>query len=138
MAELTLPDDLAVTYIGALITIARTDGDIGFEESRALNVIAARRSKVPVDEEVLFFGAVTPEALRAALGGGGPHRSGIDGREVGLALIHDAMELAATDGELNGAEATMILRFARALGCSNDDIRAQTNELDEWLDRIAH
>jgi uncharacterized tellurite resistance protein B-like protein len=131
MAEaLTFSDDLAAKYIGALIAIARTDGDIGFDESAKLREIAARRTPVPVDDELLFFGAVTPDGLRAAA-------AGRVARDVGCALVGDAIELSTADGDLNGAEATAIVRFARALGCSDDDIRTQTPELDEWLPRLA-
>jgi len=39
----------------------------------------------------------------------------------------------ACDGELNSKEAESILRFARALGATSADIRAETDALDEWL-----
>jgi tellurite resistance protein len=138
MSDVFLSDDLAAQYLGALIAIARTDGEITPEESTRLHAIAARRSRVPVDDELLFFSQVTPEAIAAAAASGGEHRGGVAAREVGIALLLDAIELATSDGDLNGREATAILRYVRALGCTDDVVRAHTPLLEEWLTHLVH
>lgn len=135
---LFLNDELAAQYLGALIAIARTDGEISPEETTHLHAIAASRCKVPVDDELLFFSKVTPEALAAAIPGGAEHRAGAAGRDLGCALLADAIELATSDGDLNGREATAILRYIRALGCTDDVVRAQTPLLEEWLTHLVH
>jgi tellurite resistance protein len=133
-----LDDDLGQLYAQALLTVARVDGEIGPEEGARLRDLVATRTDVPIDYEASFFHKVTSDELAAAVekASQGAYRTpatAITGREIGRAFVHDAISLATADGELNGPEAQTILRYARALGCSATDIRAETNELDEFL-----
>ncbi len=141
MADLLKLDDaIATLYVEALAAIARADQEIGTDEAARLAIVVARRSAVPVDAEDMFFARTTPEALAQALrgAGGDAYRTsaGSGARAVGLALIEDAVEVATVDGDLNAAEAHMILHYARALGVSAADVHAITHQLDEWLGEL--
>jgi len=104
-----------------------------------LSQVIAARSRQPIDPEVLFFAAVTPEQLAAAVMGRNSYRdAGSSGaREIARALVSDALEVALVDGDLNAQEGRTILRYARALGLNSVDVQQITAELDEWLDELA-
>ncbi len=118
-------------YAQALLTIARVDREVSPEESSRVRELVASRSPVQVDFEASFFEKMTPEGLAKVVREDGK----VDGRELGKQLIADGVTLATTDGDLNSVEAHSILRFARALGCNDIEIRGVTNELDEFLNR---
>jgi tellurite resistance protein len=133
MGEKTrLPDDVAMLYAGALHAIARADGEITLDEGARLLSLMAARSSVEIDPEMLFFDQTTPESLGAALRAKPTER-----KAVGTALVEDAVALATCDGDLNGKEGRAILRFARALGCTAEEVHASTDQLDEWLSDLA-
>ena len=121
-------DELGQAYAQALLAIARSDREINPEEANRVREVVAKRSAVAVDFEASFFGKLTPEALAEAA-----TKANANGREVGKWLVADAMALAATDHDVKSREAQTILRFARALGCTDEDIGAVTQELNEWL-----
>jgi tellurite resistance protein len=123
-----LNEQLGQAYAQALLAIARVDREVTPEESSRVRELVAKRTPVEVDVEASFFEKMTPEKLAAAA-----REAKADGRELGKMLVGDAVALATTDGDLNSVEAQAILRFARALGCSDPDVRSQTNELDDYL-----
>jgi tellurite resistance protein len=126
-----LNDEIGQLYAGALIAIARVDGEIGPEESAHLRDLVGKRTSVAIDYEASFFHKTRPEELAAAAKTGS-----VSGRELGKALAGDAVALAIADGDLNGKEAQEIIRFLRALGCTGSDVVAVTRELDEWLGEL--
>ena len=123
-------DELGQAYAQALLAIARSDREINPEEANRVRELVRVRSAsaVAVDFEASFFGKLTPEALAEAA-----TKANANGREVGKWLVADAMALAAADHDVKSREAQTILRFARALGCTDEDIGAVTQELNEWL-----
>jgi tellurite resistance protein len=123
-----LDDNLAQLYAQALIAVARVDGEIGADEGARLRTLVAAHTSVEIDYEQSFFHKMTADELAAAV-----RAANLDPREVGRALVSDAAALSLADGDLNGGEAQAILRYAHALGCTNDDIRSATNMLDAWL-----
>jgi uncharacterized tellurite resistance protein B-like protein len=134
--SLQLGDEVATMYAGALHSIARADGEITVEEGARLQALVAARSSVTIDAEMLFFDQTTPEAFAFKLRGD-PYRGGVDPRVLGCALVEDAVALATSDGDLNAKEARAILRYARALGCTAEDVHARTDQLDEWLSDLS-
>jgi tellurite resistance protein len=129
MQEIPGFDAVAQLFAGALEAVARVDGEITPEESARMRDLVARRTSADIDYEAMFFEKITPEKLAAGAGS-------VDRRALGRALVADAVVLATADGDLNGAEAQAILRYARALGCTRDDVAAETRELDEWLSML--
>jgi tellurite resistance protein len=123
-----LNDELGNLFAQALSVIARVDGEINPEEASRLRELVAKRTPVAIDDEGSFFHQLTADELAAAV-----HRAKVPPRELGRAFVSDAVALATADGDLNSHEAQAILRFARALGCTAEDVTAETDELDEWL-----
>jgi tellurite resistance protein len=123
-----LDAELAQLYAQALIAVARVDGEIGPEEGELLRKLVSAHTSVEVDYEQSFFHKMTADELATAV-----RATKLDPREVGRAFVSDASSLSLADGELNGGEAQAILRYAHALDCTNDDIRAATHHLDEYL-----
>jgi hypothetical protein len=123
-----LDEALGQLYAQGLLAVARVDGEIGPEEGARLQKVVADRASIEIDYEQSFFHKVTSDELAAAVA-----KAGVDAREVGRAFASDAAQLAIADGDLNGGEAQLILRYVRALGCNDDDIRQATRELDAWL-----
>lgn len=128
---MTLDDETATLYAGALHAIARADGEVHPMESALLQKLVAAHSAIEVDPEMLFFDPVTAESFAAAL-----RKRRANLREIGLALASDAVALSNADGDLNGQEAHAILRFLRALGCTAQEVHAVTDELDEWIGEL--
>ena len=121
-------EQVGQAYAQALLALARVDREVSPEESSRVRDLVASRSSVTVDFEASFFDKMTPEALARVIPEG-------DRLEVARLLLADGVTLATTDGDLNSAEAHSILRFARALGCTDMDITGVTRELDEFLNR---
>lgn len=122
---MTMDAEVAQLYAGALEAIARVDGEVNPEESSHMRDLLAKRTTAAIDFESLFFEKTTPDKLAAKVPPG-------EARAVGRMLVADAVALATADGDLNGAEAQAIIRFARALGCTAEDVGSVTKELDEW------
>ena len=126
-----LNDEIGQLYAGALIAIARVDGEIGPEESARVRELVGKRTKVAIDYEASFFHKVRPEELAVAA-----KNATVSGRELGKALAEDAVALSTVDGDLNGKEAQEIMRYLRALGCTGADVSSVTRDLDEWLGEL--
>ncbi len=133
-----LEGELGQLYGQALLAIARADGEIGPEEGARLRELVATRTTVELDLEAAFFHKLTSDELGLAVvkSSQGAYRDQaqvVTGREFARALVHDAVALASADGDLNGQEAAAIVRFAHSLGATAEDIRAETDLLEEWL-----
>jgi tellurite resistance protein len=135
--SLVLDEELARMYAAALYTITRADGAVDREENAGLRALILGRWQLALDPETLFFTTVTPESfahavrrLDAPFRDAGRHTP----RRVGQALVEDATALSIASGGLDDDKAEAILRFARALGCSTEDIRAASDQLSAWLD----
>jgi len=121
-----LEGDVAQAYASALEAIARVDGEINSDESALMRELVSKRTSAAIDYEALFFDKITADKLAARV-------PAPIAREVGRALVSDAVALATSDGDLNGAEGQAIVRFAHALGCTLEDVVGVTDELGEWL-----
>lgn len=128
--DFRIPDALAEPYAAALHALARADHEIGHEESQAVEKLLARRTSVTIDAEAVFFSPPPPGSFAAAV------RKDPAAKQVGRALIADAIELSISDGDLKANEATAILRYARALGMTGADVSGVTPLLDEWLHQL--
>lgn len=137
---LLFTDDLARTFLGALLSVCRIDGEVNGYEFEALRKVGEEVAQgVHFDHESLLFSQVTPRALAEALGQGegqGPFReSGTSSADaIALAFVHAALRVARADGELNEGEVRVICAFARALGKSTSDLY----DLDAALDEARH
>jgi tellurite resistance protein len=136
MADFVLDDELAQLYAAALYSITRADGAVDREEGDALRELIARRWQLTIDPEALFFTTVTPESFAHAVARRDPFRGSASPapRLIAHTLIADALELSVTTGGLDDDKARAILRFARALGYTTDDVRAATDQLSRWLE----
>jgi hypothetical protein len=130
-----LDDELVQLYAAVLYTISRADGTVDRDENISLRRLVQRRWQVSLDPEALFFTSVTPESFAHALAGRDPFRSSAAGSptQIARALVEDAVLLCELNGGLDDRAAREILRFARALGCSSDDIVAASRRMSEWL-----
>jgi tellurite resistance protein len=134
--DVVLDDELVQMYAAVLYTISRADGTVDRDESVGLRQLVARRWQVSLDPEALFFTTVTPESFAHAVSVRDPFRGSAAGspKQIARALIDDAVVLCETTGGLDDRAAHAILRFARALGCTSDDIVAASQRLAEWID----
>jgi hypothetical protein len=135
MAEL-LGDDVARSYALALLAIARGDGTIGPDEAQVFQQRLEKRVAKPLPlEDLLFERPITAtEVADLVTKDHGPFRTaGLEGRTLGKMLLEDALAIVLTKGHATSGEATGIIRFARALGISNDELRAASPLLDPFL-----
>lgn len=126
MDALTGP--VAQAYAGVLHAVAVADRALSGAESARLDQVLEARCP-GVDREELFFSRVTPEAFGAAV----KTHAAAARVAIGQAFIADAVAVATADGELGGAEATVIVRCARCLGLTQAEVGAVTSDLDAWL-----
>lgn len=130
MDALTGP--VAEAYAGALHAVAVADRALSGAESARLDQLLEARCP-GVDREALFFARVSPEAFAAAVKAHAPGAR----VAIGQAYITDAVAIATADGELGGAEATVIIRCGRCLGLTQAEVGAVTHALDPWLGGLA-
>jgi hypothetical protein len=116
MTAMTLDEETARVYLGAILAICRADGDVTTEEMGELRRIA-KRLGVELEMEDLFFDHVTPVELARALGPSSPFRgAGGDLAELVKTFMTDATDAASGEHELAPTESAAIKRFAAALG----------------------
>jgi tellurite resistance protein len=139
MGELLLTDELRGTFLGALLAICRSDGEVNFEELNALESAAAGNA---YDQETLLFSQVTPLSFAEALNADheGPFRAGGLPLQTVIAqhFVRAALAIGRADGELNEAELKAICAFAQALGTSSHTLKDMDAGLDDWLARAEH
>jgi uncharacterized tellurite resistance protein B-like protein len=132
---LVLDDELAHLYAGALYTITRADGAVDRDETDVLRALIARRWQLAIDHETLFFMTVTPESFAQAIARRDPFRGSASHspRQIAHTLIDDALEVSSVAGGLDEMKVETMLRFARALGCTTEDVRVANDRLAGWL-----
>jgi tellurite resistance protein len=118
--RLSLTEDLAHEFLGALLTVCRADGDVNAYETAALEHAAAQLGPgVRFDNELLLTGDVSPEAFASAVRNYARHAfRGLaisQPADVARAFARIAERVAAADGDVNFAEARTIRAFVDAL-----------------------
>lgn len=118
MSRLVLGDELARVFLGALLTVARADGEVNPEESRILRQVAAEIGSA-VDFAELLFDSVTPKGLADAIraADAAPFRGlSISPMSVIASAFADAAQrVADADGDVNPRESAAIAKFNAAL-----------------------
>jgi tellurite resistance protein len=118
MSGMTLDEETARVYLGALLAVCRADGDVTAQEMGALRKIATRLG-VELEMEALFFDHISPAELAVALGPESPFRgAGGDAAALAKSFVEDARAAASGEDELAPTENAAIKRFAAALGVS--------------------
>jgi tellurite resistance protein len=122
---LLLPEELAHTFLGALLTVARADGEVNGDELDALRQAASNLTGHPrVDSEALLFSHVTPRAFADLVGTRSPFRmAGASAPDtIRQEFVKQAVILARRDGPMGPEEAGVIRAFGIALGMEEMDL----------------
>jgi hypothetical protein len=131
-----LDSALGHLFARALVAIARADDQIGLEEGLRLQQRIERRIGGPVSlDDLLLAEPLEPHRLAESLrGSAGPFRNaGVHPGELALMIITDGIAVVLAKGYVSEAEAREIVRFASALGCSLDEVRAMCSRVAPWL-----
>lgn len=123
-------------FARALVAIARADDQIGLEEGLRLQQRIERRTGGPISlPDLLLAEPLEPHRLAESLrGSAGPFRNaGVHPGELALMIITDGIAVVLAKGYVSEAEAREIVRFAAALGCSLDEVRAMCSRVAPWL-----
>ena len=134
-AERVLDTGLDHLFARALIAIARTDDQIGLKKGLRLQQRIALRVASPISlDELLLAEPLDPHRLADSLRGAAPFRgAGVHPGELAVMLITDAIAVVLAKGYVSEAEAGVIVRFASALGCPLDEVRALCSRAAPWL-----
>ena len=135
-AERILDRTLGQLFAQALVAIARADDEIGPEEGLRLEQRIAVRVPGPISlDDLLLSDPLEPHRLAEALGtAAGPFRNiGLDPGELAAMIVADGIAVVIAKGYISEAEAREIVRFASALGCSLDQVRAMCSRVAPWL-----
>jgi hypothetical protein len=135
-AERMLDSALGHLFARALVAIARADDQIGLEEGLRLQQRIELRTGGPISlPDLLLAEPLEPHRLAESLrGAAGPFRTaGIHPGELALMIITDGIAVVLAKGYVSEAEAREIVRFASALGCSLDEVRAMCSRVAPWL-----
>jgi hypothetical protein len=131
-----LDSALGHLFARALVAIARADDQIGLEEGLRLQQRIELRTGGPISlPDLLLAEPLEPHRLAESLrGSAGPFRNaGIHPGELALMIIADGIAVVLAKGYVSEAEAREIVRFASALGCSLDEVRAMCSRVAPWL-----
>ncbi|MCX5742025.1 MAG: hypothetical protein NT062_05955, partial [Proteobacteria bacterium] len=107
----------------------------GEEGARLESCIAARTAHSMRIDDLLLSDPLDPAQLADALrvapapfrGSGPPHG------ELALMIVRDGLDVVLGKGYVSEAEGNKIIRFASALGCSDDELRSMSAHLALWL-----
>ena len=127
---------LGLLFARALVAIARADEQIGLEEGLRLQQrIEARTGHAMPLDDLLLADPLEPRALaRLIHNTSEPFRTaGLHPRDLASMLVADGITVALAKGYIADAEVAEITRFASALGCLDDDIRAMLARAAPWL-----
>lgn len=126
-------------YARALVAIARADDQISPDEGARLQARIEARTDAPVSlDDLLLADALHPRALAQQLVSHDPFRNaGVHPRDLAAMLVADGITVALAKGYVAETEAREIARFARALGCADDEIAAMMARVAPWLGAIA-
>ena len=129
---------LVQLYARALVAIARSDDAIDGEEAVRLQERIDARAGQPFPlDDLLLAEPLEPAQLAAELrASASPFRGGLlHPGELARMLVADGVTIAMAKGHLAEAEAMQIIGFARALGCSGDELREMSVHLVHYLGR---
>ena len=127
---------LAQLYAQALVAIARADDQIGLEEGLRLQQKIDLRAGMPVPlDDLLLAEPLHPDVLALAMREtAGPFRGGgVHPGQLARMIVVDAVEVVLAKGHISEREASEVIAFATALGCSLDEVRGMTQHLAPWL-----
>ncbi|MBA3456512.1 MAG: hypothetical protein H0T42_25715 [Deltaproteobacteria bacterium] len=130
---------LAQLYAQALVAIARADDQIELEEGQRLQQHIDARTSSPIPlEDLLLVEPLAPlelaEHVRAAEG---PFRGGsIHARDLARIIVLDSLSVVLAKGHVSERQAQQIIGFATALGCTIEEVRSMTADLDPWLAQL--
>jgi hypothetical protein len=130
-----LDSALGQLFARALVAIARADDQIGLEEGMRLEQrIALRVGPISLDD-LLLAEPLEPHRLAESVRGAAvPFRhAAVHPGELAVMLVTDGVEVVLAKGYVSEAEAHQIVRFASALGCSLDQVRALCRRAAPWL-----
>lgn len=120
-------------YARALVAIARADDEIGLEEGLRLTAYIAERTEAPVRiDDLLLTEPIDPAQLARDLGASAAHpfrSSGVHASTLARMIVVDAIAVLLAKGYVSELEGREVLRFATALGCSLDEVRAMSSHL---------
>lgn len=127
---------LAHYHALALVAVARADDQIGLEEGQRLQERIEERAGRPVPlDDLLLAESIEPahlaELVRAPTG---PFRGGtVHPGELAAMIVVDAIAVVLAKGYVSESEARAVIRFATALGCSIEEVRAMSKHLAPWF-----
>lgn len=131
--------DLAQLYAQALVAIARADDLLGLEEGLRLQQKIDARLVGPIAlDDLLLAEPLDPDALKAIVETArGPFRGGsVHPGELARLIVVDAIEVVLAKGYISEGEAQEMIRFATALGCTLEQVRAMATHLAPWLGHL--
>lgn len=131
--------DLAQLYAQALVAIARADDQLGLEEGLRLQQKIDARVVGPVAiDDLLLAEPLDPDTLREIVSTArGPFRGGsLHPGELARLIVVDAIEVVLAKGYISEGEAQEMIRFATALGCTLEQVRAMATHLAPWLGHL--
>jgi len=123
---------LAHIYARAVLAIARADHDLGLEEGLRIARLMEDRSGQPLSlDDFLLEEPIDPAEVAALLrASSGPFRgSGVHPGELAAMIVLDSIAVCLAKGYVSDAEAREVLRFAVALGCTVEEVRAMSAHL---------
>jgi len=135
-AERIFDSAIGQLFARALVAIARADDQIDLEEGLRLQQRIELRTGSPmVLDDLLFVEPLEPQWLGEALrGAAGPFRgAAVHPGELAAMIVSDGIAVVLAKGYVSEAEASVIVRFASALGCSRDEVRAMFSRVAPWL-----
>jgi uncharacterized tellurite resistance protein B-like protein len=127
---------LGQLFARALVAIARADGEIGAEEGHRLEQRLAARIPGPISlDDLLLADVLEPQRIADELGSAaGPFRNaGLDPGELAAMIVSDGFAVVLAKGHVAETEAREIVRFASALGCSIEQVRALCGRVAPWI-----
>jgi uncharacterized membrane protein YebE (DUF533 family) len=127
---------LGQLFARALVAIARADEQIGLEEGLRLQqrIEARTGHPMPLDDLLLADPLGPRELARLIQATSEPFRTaGLHPRDFAAMLVADGITVALAKGYIADAEVAELTRFASALGCLDDDIRAMLARVAPWL-----
>jgi hypothetical protein len=133
--DVTLSD----LFARALVAIARADDQISHDEGVRLQQRIEARTGAPISlDDLLLADALHPRGLARELGtSGDPFRqAGLHPKDLAAMIVADGVAVALAKGYVAETEAAEIVRFASALGCTPDEIRAMLATVAPWLGQI--
>lgn len=127
--------ELAALYARALVAIARTDGDITFEEGLRLQQCIADRCEVPIRiDDVLVEPTLSPAQLADYLSAnGGPFRGSAHPAQLAEWIVTDGLSVILAKGHMSAQEAALLSRFGATLGVSAADFLRLTASARRWF-----